>query len=80
MNKQHHIIYERYTGKYWFILPDDTEIEVLKKEVEKIDFNKVYNKIYQVYLSDRKIYNKLIKRIKEWSNNNFDFHSFVNGG
>ena len=80
MNKQHHIVYERYTGKYWFILPDDTEVEVLKKEVEKIDFNKVYIKIYQVYISDRQTYDKLIKRIKEWSNNNFDFHSFVNGG
>lgn len=57
--KQYHIIHERETDKYWFVLPDDTEIEISKNLVEKIDFNKLYVKLYSFYLSDIKKYNRM---------------------
>ena len=61
MNKQHHIVYERSTDKYWFILPDDAEIEVSKSAIKEIDFNDIYIKLYHLYLSDREKYEKLFE-------------------
>lgn len=64
MNKQHHIVYERSTDKYWFILPDDAEVEVCKSAIKEIDFNDIYIKLYHLYLSDREKYEKLFKEDK----------------
>ena len=74
MIKQHHIIYDNQVNIYYFILPNDKELEVLPYQVAKFDFNEIYKDLYRLMLNQPQVFekiqqntsiNNLIKDLKE---------------
>lgn len=72
--KQHHIVYDNQIDMYYFILPNDKELEVLPIQVAQFDFNDIYQRLYWLMLNDpvnfEKIQkensiNKMITKLKE---------------
>ena len=59
MIKQHYIVYDQITDKYWFILPDDTEKEVSPQLIKDVNFNAIYRKMYVLFTHNINYYNYL---------------------
>ena len=59
MIKQHYIVYDQITDKYWFILPDDTEKEVSLQLIKDVNFNAIYRKMYVLFINNINYYNYL---------------------
>ena len=63
MIKQHHIIYDNQVDTYYFILPNDKELEVLPYQVAKFDFNEIYKDLYRLMLNQPQVFEKIQQNI-----------------
>lgn len=45
--RKSHIVYDRMVDKYYFILPDGSDMEIKKEQLNKIDWSSLYYELYR---------------------------------
>ena len=47
-----HIVYDKMVDKYYFILPDGSDMEIDKELLDKKDWSSFYFRLYRIMLKD----------------------------
>jgi len=55
--KKSHVVYDKMVDKYYFILPDGSDIEIDKEQLNKINWSSLYYEMYRKMLKHRDISN-----------------------
>ena len=48
--RKSHIVYDKIVDKYYFILPDGSDMEIKKEQLNKVNWSSLYYDLYRAML------------------------------